>query len=131
MITTEETLATIERFNEAFNRHDADALMDLMTGDIFFESTADGTGCFAGQEAARAVFEQFFEAIPGGWFDTEEIFAVGDRCVVRWLFTSEKGKLGSTQLCGVDVFRVRDGRVAEKFSYAKTAQNRLLGAWQS
>ncbi len=128
MITTEETLATIESFNEAFDRHDVDDLMDLTTDDIVFESTADGTGRFAGREAARAVFEWFFEAIPGGWFDTEGIFAAGNRCVVRWLFTSEKGKPASTHLRGVDVFRVHHGRVAEKLSSAKTTQDRLMGA---
>ena len=36
---TAETLATIERFNDAFNRHDVDAVMTLMTDDVVFENT--------------------------------------------------------------------------------------------
>lgn len=52
-------------------------------------------------------------------FDTEEMFAVGDRCVFRWNYrwVDEDGMPG--HLRGIDVFRVRDGKVAEKLVYAK------------
>ena len=36
---TRATLETIQRFNEAFNRHDVDAVMALMTPDCVFENT--------------------------------------------------------------------------------------------
>lgn len=38
--TTGETTETIDRFNEAFNRHDVDAIMALMTDDVVFENTS-------------------------------------------------------------------------------------------
>src|SRR6267143_1872245 len=34
------TRATIDRFNEAFNRHDADALAEVLTDDTVFEDTS-------------------------------------------------------------------------------------------
>ena len=34
------TLMVIDRFNEAFNRHDADALALLLTDDTVFEDTS-------------------------------------------------------------------------------------------
>jgi ketosteroid isomerase-like protein len=37
---TSETLKTIERFNQAFNRYDVDGIMALMTDDCVFESTS-------------------------------------------------------------------------------------------
>ena len=40
------TLAAVERFNAAFNRHDVDAVMNAMTEDCIFENTnpqPDGT----------------------------------------------------------------------------------------
>jgi SnoaL-like domain len=37
MSTTEETMAAIERFNDAFNQHDVDGLTKLMTDDVVFE----------------------------------------------------------------------------------------------
>ena len=32
----------IERFNDAFNRHDVEAVMELMTEDVVFENTSGG-----------------------------------------------------------------------------------------
>ena len=53
---TAETLATIERFNDAFNQHDVDAVMSLMTDDVVFENTAPPTDGerHVGQAAVRA-----------------------------------------------------------------------------
>jgi ketosteroid isomerase-like protein len=114
--TTEATLATVDRFNEVFNQHDVDAVMDLMTKDCVFDSTSpspDGLR-YEGQEAVRAAWEDLFRSAPEGSFESEEVFATGDRCVVRWRYTFSGGHVR-----GVDVIRVRDGKVAEKFAYVK------------
>jgi steroid delta-isomerase-like uncharacterized protein len=117
---TEQTLATIHRFNEAFNRHDVDAVMALMTDDCIFDNTRpppDGER-IVGQAAVRAFWVEFFRRSPDARFDTEEIFAAGDRCVVRWTYHWVKdGKPGHVR--GVDIFRMHDGKVAEKLSYVK------------
>ena len=60
------TLATIERFNEAFNRHDVDAVMAVMTEDCVFDSTRpppDGDR-IEGQAAVRRFWEEFFSRSP-------------------------------------------------------------------
>lgn len=117
---TNLTLAAVERFNEAFNRHDADAVMKAMTDDCIFENTnpqPDGTR-LVGAEAVGAYWKKFFAANPDAVFETEEIFAHGDRCVVRWIYRKTKdGK--PWHLRGVDVFKVRNGKVAEKLAYVK------------
>jgi ketosteroid isomerase-like protein len=117
---TEQTLATIHRFNEAFNRHDVDAVMALMTDDCIFDNTRpppDGER-IVGQAAVRALWVEFFRRSPQARFETEEIFAAGDRCVVRWTYHWVKdGKPGHVR--GVDIFRMHDGKVAEKLSYVK------------
>lgn len=115
------TVAVIRQFNEAFNRHDIQAIMTMMTEDCVFENTypsPDGTR-LEGQEAVRTAFAQFFQSSPQAKFKTEEIFASGDRCVVRWLYswTDTTGQQGHVR--GVDVFRVRNNKVAEKLSYVK------------
>ena len=120
-IETEATLAAIERFNAAFNRHDVDAIMAAMTDDCVFESTGpspDG-GRFEGQAAVRAVWEELFRGSPTAHFDTEDCFAAGDRCTVRWRYrwTDADGSEGHVR--GVDIFRVSDGKVAEKLAYVK------------
>lgn len=118
---TASTIAAIERFNEAFNRHDVDAIMAQMTDDCVFESTSpppDGPR-YVGQAAVRAVWDQFFRSSPHAHFEAEDLFAAGDRCTVRWRYrwVDEHGQAGHIR--GVDVFRVRDGKVAEKLAYVK------------
>lgn len=114
------TLDVVERFNDAFNRHDVDAIMALMTDDCVFDNTRpppDGER-FQGRAAVRAFWEAFFLRSPHARFEAEEVFAAADRCVVRWVYHWVRdGTPGHIR--GVDVFRVRDGRVAEKFSYVK------------
>jgi len=66
----------------------------------------------------RGFCERFFMRSPHARFEAEEIFAAGDRCVVRWVYRWERDWVPG-HVRGVDVFRVRDGRVAEKLSYVK------------
>jgi len=53
---TLSTLAAVQRFNEAFDRHDVDGVMEAMTRDCVFENTCpppDGER-YAGQDSVRA-----------------------------------------------------------------------------
>ena len=118
---TTETVETIERFNAAFNRHDVDAVMALMTPDCVFENTwpaPDGER-YEGQAAVRAFWERLFRTTPDAHFAAEDLFAAGDRCTVRWRYTYTGADGTARHLRGVDVFHVRDGKVAEKLSYVK------------
>jgi ketosteroid isomerase-like protein len=112
------TREAVERFNEAFNRHDVDAVMALMTEDCVFENTSPPDGQrLEGQAAVRAAWEDFFRASPDARFDAEEIVVAGDRCTVCWCYHWTNG--GAGHIRGVDVLRVRDGKVAEKLAYVK------------
>ena len=118
---TESTLAAIHRFNDAFNRHDVDAVMAAMTEDCVFENTwppPDGER-HQGQAAVRVFWERFFASSPSATFETEDIFACGDRGLVRWLYRWREQNGTAGHVRGVDVFRVRDGKVAEKLAYVK------------
>ena len=118
---TRNTIEAVERFNDAFGRRDVDAVMHAMTDDCIFENTLpppDGER-FVGQDAVRGFWERFFRESPGAQFDTEEIFASGDRCVVRWIYRWVDGSGVRGHVRGVDILRIRDGKVAEKLSYVK------------
>jgi ketosteroid isomerase-like protein len=114
------TRAVIDRFNEAFNRHDADALAALLTDDTVFEDTSpapDGRR-IEGKDAVVAFWRTWFTKNADAAFEAEDVIVSGDRAVVRWVYH----KLRNGQpwhLRGVDVFTVRDGKVSAKLAYVK------------
>ncbi len=115
------TESVIASFNQALNRHDVPAVMALMTDDCVLESTLpppDGER-LQGQDAVGRYWEALFRSSPQAIFESEEAIVHGDRCIVRWRYdwTSIAGQKGHVR--GVDVFRVRDGKVAEKLAYVK------------
>ncbi len=116
-----DTASVVDRFNAAFNSHDVNDIMACMTDDCVFESTfppPDGDR-YKGQAAVRKVWEDLFKASPDAYFEAEEVIVSDDRCIVRWVYTySDDNGLGR-HLRGVDVLRVRDGKIAEKLSYVK------------
>jgi ketosteroid isomerase-like protein len=113
---TAATLEAVARFSAAFDRQDVDGVMSAMSEDCVFDNTGpapDGER-YEGATAVRAFWDQFFRANPEARFETEEQFAAGDRCVVRWRY-----EWGTGHVRGIDVFRVRDGLVTEKLCYVK------------
>lgn len=116
-----DTIAAVLRFNDAINNQNLTLILESVTEDHIFENTyptPDGTR-YEGREVVRGFWEAFFRASLQARFETEEIFAAGDRCIVRWKYywTNEKGE--SDHIRGVDIFRVHAGKVAEKLSYVK------------
>ena len=114
------TLDVVNRFNDAINRHDAAAVAALLTDDTVFENTGpvpDGAR-IEGKAAVAAFWEKWFAANAGARFDAEEVIVAGDRCTVRWVYRKMRdGK--PWHLRGVDVFTIRDGKVAAKLAYVK------------
>lgn len=117
----QNTVQLIQQFHDAFNHHDVDLIMTLMTEDCLFENTyppPDGTR-LEGAAAVRAYWQEFFQQSPQAHFAVEDLFACAERAVIRWRY-SWLGSDGSAgHIRGVDIFRVRDGKVAEKLSYVK------------
>ncbi len=110
------TALIIKEFNNAFNNHDIDAVMALMTDDCIFENTypaPDGTR-HVGQAQVRLELGNFLKSSPQALFEEEELIVCDDRCVIRWRYS-----WGDGHVRGVDVMRVRDKKVSEKFSYVK------------
>ena len=118
---TAQTLAVIELSEGAINRHDLEALATLLAEDCVFENTfpaPDGTR-HEGRRAVLAAFEEFFRSSPRAAFESEESLACGERAVVRWRYRwiDADGKPGHVR--GVDILRVRDGKLAESLAYVK------------
>ena len=120
MSSSHTTRAAIDRFNEAINRHDADALALLLTEDTVFEDTSpapDGRR-IEGKAAVVEFWRAWLARNADAQFDAEEVIVADDRAVVRWIY--RKVRNGQPwHLRGVDVFAVRDGKVAAKLAYVK------------
>ena|SRR6187397_755789 len=114
------TRDVIDRFNEAFNRHDADALAEWLTDDTVFEDTSpapDGKR-ISGKEAVVAFWRGWFARNQDARFEAEDIIVSADRAVVLWVYHKQRDGR-PWHIRGVDVFSVRDGKVAAKLAYVK------------
>jgi len=110
-----DALTVVEAFGTAWAQHDLDAVLDMVTDDCVFDATGpapDGTRC-VGVDAVRDAWKPLFED-PNSRFEAEETFQAGDRVVQRWRYDFDGGHVR-----GVDLFRIRGGKVAEKLSYVK------------
>ena len=118
--SAETTRVAIDRFNDAFNRHDAEALAPLLTEDTVFEDTSpapDGRR-IEGRAAVVDFWRGWFARNADAVFEAEQVIVTGDRAVVLWVY--RKPRNGQPwHLRGVDVFTVRDGKVAAKLAYVK------------
>jgi ketosteroid isomerase-like protein len=120
---TESAVDVITRFENGFNARNVDALMADMTDDCVFEHIAPAGVSFGrheGQAAVRAVWESLDSHYPGFVFENEDIFGAGDRGVCRWVLRWRQADGSEGLIRGADVFRLREGKIAEKLMYATT-----------
>jgi len=117
--SADDVRSAIERYRDAMNRHDIDAVVAAFTDDGLIDCTPPPDGeRYEGAVEIAALFRQLFDS-EERTFETEELFITGDRAVVRWRhhWLDAAGRPGHVR--GVDVLRVRNGRIAEKLSYVK------------
>jgi ketosteroid isomerase-like protein len=112
----------LRAFADAWNRHDVDALMSMMTADCVFEASAgnavDGAR-HEGATAVRAAFAAVFEQYPDAHWGNARHFVSGDRGVSEWRFTGTLKDGKRVEVNGCDLLTLRDGKVAIKNSFRK------------
>jgi ketosteroid isomerase-like protein len=121
MAKIESAMRTVLAFNDAFNRHDVTGMMELMSEDCVFENTdpaPDGT-TYSGKESVTQFWQDFFHQSPHAHIDIEEIFGMGNHCIMRWKYSWVDAAGQSGHVRGVDIFRVEEGLISEKLSYVK------------
>jgi ketosteroid isomerase-like protein len=109
-----DTETVIDQFNAAFRERAPEMLTDLIADDCVME----GTG-----PAPDGIIWRGYDECLAGWqglvtddtlrFETEHVDVDGDRAVVRWRVT------GAEDYRGVNLMRVRDGRIVEALGYGK------------
>jgi ketosteroid isomerase-like protein len=114
--------ATLAAFSDAFNRHDADALMDFMTDDCVFDAAGGsevyGTR-FVGKDAVRAAFEAVFTTFPDAHWGDGRHYVAGSRGVSEWVFSGTHAEGWRIEAEGCDLFEFRGGLIAVKRAFRK------------
>lgn len=109
-------------FADAWNRHDVDALMSMMTDDPVFEASSgsdvDGER-HQGQQAVRVAFAAVFAQYPDAHWGNARHFASGDRGVSEWTFTGTRSDGKRIEVNGCDLLTIRDGKISVKNSFRK------------
>lgn len=122
MTSPSDVIGLLDRFAEAWNRHDLDALMSMMTDDCVFEASAgpEVNGQRSeGREAVRAAYAAVFAAFPDARWRNPRHFIAGNRAVSEWTFTGTQRDGTRVEVNGCDLFTFRDGQIAVKNSYRK------------
>ena len=112
----------LEHFADAWNRHDLDALMSMMTDDGVFDASAgpEANGQRSeGKQAVRAAYAAVFETFPDAHWANARHFVAHNRGVSEWTFTGTRKDGKKVEVSGCDLFTFRDGRIAIKNSYRK------------
>ena len=114
----------IERYNDAWNTQDLDAIHALHHPEIVFDNHTAGERA-EGAEAVRAHIGRIFENNPTMRFTTRSLQAGDDFAVCEWTLNVEKD--GRTlEWEGIDVFPIRDGLIARKDVYSASHRAREL-----
>ena len=106
----------IERYNDAWNSHDLDAIASMHADDVVFHNYSAGERA-EGADAVREHIAQIFRNNPTLRFTTRSLYAGDDFAVCEWTLHVEKDGR-RLEWDGVDVFPVRDGRIARKDVYS-------------
>jgi ketosteroid isomerase-like protein len=113
-----DTAEVIRRFNDVFQRHDPSGLCALIADDCVIENTQpapDGSR-HVGHDACVAKWTEIATA-PGTRFKLEDVVIAENRAIIRWRFFW--GNSADESVRGVNLMRVRDGRIVEAMGYVK------------
>ncbi len=114
----EDTKTIIDKFEDAFQRHDPSGFAAIIAEDCVLENTGpapDGAR-YVGHKACV----QFWSSVAANTtmhFEEENIDVYDDRAIVRWRLFWGKDKTQSVR--GVNIMRVRDGKIVEGLGYVK------------
>jgi ketosteroid isomerase-like protein len=117
-----ETIKLLDRFADAWNRHDLDALMSMMTDDCVFQASAgpDADGQRSeGPAAVRAAFADVFDTFRDAHWANPRHFLSGNRAVSEWTFTGTRKDGSYVEVTGCDLLTLQNGKIAVKNSYRK------------
>ena len=124
MQTRREILEALAKWQEAWDRHDLDGVIELFHEDVVFKNWTGAR--VKGREKLRRAWTPWFEEHGEFCFTREDMFIneAQQKALTRWRLDwpfVEKGYEGKHETrLGVDVIRFEDGKINEKLTYSKT-----------
>jgi len=122
---TTATEATLKAFLEAFNRHDADAIMAFLADDCTMDAPRgpDPWGRrYRGEAEIREGILSRFRGLPDAHYGEDRHLVQGDRGVSEWLLTGTTPEGKHIRVRGCDHFEFRNGKIVRKDSYWKIVE---------
>jgi uncharacterized protein (TIGR02246 family) len=121
----EDVRSLIARHDEAWNRHDLDAIMACYTPDIVFTNYNAGESA-SGAAAVREHLAGIFARWPDLRFSGRRLNVGEDFAVSEWTATATHADGRRLEWDGVDVFPLADGLIARKDVYTTAHAARVL-----
>ncbi len=112
----------LQELFKAFNRHDVEAVLSLMTDDIVFEGAAgpESFGArFTGYKAVGEAFEGAWKTFPDVQWANHTHQVSGNLGVSQWTLVGTRKDGVKIEADGVDLFGFRDGKIASKKAFRK------------
>ncbi len=109
MSKIESSTRCVLAYKDAFNNHDVDAILALLSEDCVFEPVQDDARV-EGIEAIRAYLEEMFKGNEQAQIKLEDISGMGLHVIMRWQMGDQRG---------VDIFKFHGELICEKLSYVK------------
>jgi ketosteroid isomerase-like protein len=114
----------IERYNEAWNAHDVDAILAHHAPGMVFENHTAGErveGEDVGSHIAR-----IFENAPDLVFRSRRLYARDGLVVSEWTATATRADGSRVEWDGIDVFPFQNGLIVRKDVYSSSHRPRTL-----
>ncbi len=122
MSSTEATTPSLDGLLDAFNAHDADAVLEFFTEDCILDmprGPAPGGRRMVGKEEVRKGIQSRFDGIPDIVYGDARHWVCGDRGASEWTIRGTQVTGEPIEVRGCDLFEFTDGKISRKDSFWK------------
>jgi steroid delta-isomerase-like uncharacterized protein len=119
------TLETLQRFLDAFNRHDLDEIMEFFAEDCVLylpRGTTPRGASYVGKDEVRKGLATRFAGLPDVHYGDDRHWLCGDLGVSEWTITGTPASGKRIEARGVDLLEFRDGKIIRKDSFWKIVE---------
>jgi ketosteroid isomerase-like protein len=120
--TTKLTTDVLRAFLDAFNAHDADAIMSFFADDCVLDmprGPGPGGRRLVGKEQVREGIQSRLDGIPDVHYGDDRHWLCGDRGVSEWTLSGTQTTGERIEVRGCDLLEFADGKIVVKDSYWK------------